>query len=174
MGSRGSVVPLFRKQIARGGPVTITDPEMTRFFMTIPEAVQLVIQAGALGRGGEVFILDMGEPVRILDLAKELIRLSGFIPDKDIKIEISGIRPGEKMSEELLTTDEGVRATKHKRIFSTQTVGLDRDQLAQRLEKLEKVLGEDRTVLLAQLQNIAIGYNPWVSENANIEADESS
>jgi FlaA1/EpsC-like NDP-sugar epimerase len=161
LGSRGSVIPLFQKQIARGGPVTITDPEMARFFMTIPEAVQLVIQAGALGQGGEIFILDMGEPVKILELAKELIRLSGFVPDKDIKIEYSGIRPGEKMAEELLTWDEGISATKHERIFTTQAKGFDSRLLAERLEKLQEIPGEEHSMLLASLQSIVSEYIPW-------------
>ncbi len=117
LGSNGSVVPVFQKQIADGGPITVTDPEMTRYFMTIPEAVQLVIQAGAMARGGEVFILDMGEPVKIVDMAKDMIRLSGLEPEKDIKIIFTGIRPGEKLFEELLTITEGSQATKHKRIF---------------------------------------------------------
>ena len=161
LGSRGSVVPLFQKKIARGGPVTITAPEMTRFFMTIPEAVQLVIQAGAFGRGGEVFILDMGEPVKILVLAQELIRLSGFIPDKDIKIEFSGIRPGEKLAEELLTFDEGVGATKHERIFTTQTKVVDSKLLAERLGKLKEISGKDHALILAGLQSIVAEYQPW-------------
>jgi len=117
LGSNGSVVPVFQKQIADGGPVTVTHPEMKRYFMTIPEAVQLVIQAGAMAKGGEVFILDMGEPVKIVDLAKDMIELSGLEPDKDIKIKFTGIRPGEKLFEELLTAEEGAQATKHKRIY---------------------------------------------------------
>lgn len=117
LGSRGSVIPLFKKQISEGGPITVTDPEMVRYFMTIPEAVELVIQAGALAIGGEVFVLDMGEPVKILDLARTLIKLSGFEPDKDIDIIFTGIRPGERLYEELLTSEEGVNATTHKRIF---------------------------------------------------------
>lgn len=117
LGSRGSVIPLFKRQIAAGGPVTVTDPRMVRYFMTIPEAAQLVIQAASMGHGGEVFILDMGDPVRIVDLARDLIRLSGLEPDVDIRIEFSGVRPGEKLFEELLTAEEGTQATMHERIF---------------------------------------------------------
>jgi FlaA1/EpsC-like NDP-sugar epimerase len=117
LGSRGSVIPLFKKQIAAGGPVTITDPRMVRYFMTIPEAVQLVIQAASMGTGGEIFVLDMGKPVRILDLARDLIRLSGLEPDADIPITFTGIREGEKLYEELLTAEEGTQATIHERIF---------------------------------------------------------
>jgi FlaA1/EpsC-like NDP-sugar epimerase len=160
LGSRGSVIPLFRKQIARGGPVTITDPEMTRFFMTIPEAAQLVIQAGAFGQGGEIFILDMGEPVKIVDLAKELIKLSGFIPDHDIKIKFTGIRPGEKLYEEILTSDEGVKVTKHQRIFITQVQGLNSYVLAERLKLLQEHLCDDPTSIIVQLQNIVLEYQP--------------
>jgi FlaA1/EpsC-like NDP-sugar epimerase len=117
LGSRGSVVPIFEEQIKNGGPVTVTDSEMKRYFMTIPEAVQLVIQAGSMADGGEVFILDMGQPVKIVDLAREMIKLSGLVPDKDIQIKFIGIRPGEKLFEELLTAEEGSTATRHARIF---------------------------------------------------------
>lgn len=121
LGSRGSVVHLFKKQIASGGPVTVTDPNMERYFMTIPEAVQLVIQAGAMARGGEIFILDMGEPVKIADLARDMIFLSGFTPDVDIPIAYTGIRPGEKLFEELFTAGEKVNRTIHKRIMVTES-----------------------------------------------------
>jgi FlaA1/EpsC-like NDP-sugar epimerase len=117
LGSRGSVIPLFKKQIESGGPVTVTHPEMVRYFMTIPEAVQLVIQAGSIAAGGEIFILDMGKPVKISDLAKDLIRLSGLEPDKDIQIVYTGMRPGEKLFEEILSKEEGAAATKYDRIF---------------------------------------------------------
>lgn len=125
LGSRGSVIPTFKKQIANGGPVTVTHPEMIRYFMTIPEAAQLVIQAGAMAKGGEIFILDMGKPVKIVDLAEDLIRLSGFEPHEDIKIEFTGIRPGEKLYEELLTAEEGTTSTTHSRIFVAKPNGIN-------------------------------------------------
>jgi FlaA1/EpsC-like NDP-sugar epimerase len=118
LGSNGSVIPIFRSQIAKGGPVTVTHPDMKRFFMTIPEAAQLVLQAGAMGDGGEIFILDMGEPVRIVDLARDLVTLSGLRPDEDIEIKFSGVRPGEKLYEELASDAENADKTKHPKIFT--------------------------------------------------------
>src|SRR5690606_40326238 len=160
LGSRGSVVPLFEKQIARGGPVTVTDPEMTRYFMTIPEAVQLVLQAAALGKGGEVFVLDMGEPVKIVDLARTLIRLHGLEPDKDIEIVFTGRRPGEKLYEEVLTAEEGTEATKYDRIFSAKVRVPDREKLARMLRELERVTfqGQDRKSTRLNSSHVKISY----------------
>lgn len=137
LGSRGSVIPLFRKQIAAGGPVTVTDAEMTRYFMTIPEAAQLVMQAGSMGKGGEVFLLDMGKPVKIIDLARNMIRLSGFEPDKDVKIKITGLRPGEKLYEELLTAGEGTGKTTHKKIFTAPLEKVDVPLLQAKLDEFQ-------------------------------------
>ncbi|WP_174520445.1 polysaccharide biosynthesis protein [Desulfolucanica intricata] len=139
LGSNGSVVPIFKRQIAKGGPVTVTHPEMKRYFMTIPEAVQLVVQAGAIAKGGEVFVLDMGEPVKIVDLAKCMINLSGLEPERDIEIKFTGIRPGEKLFEELLTAEEGSKATKHKRIFVARTAKVDLETLVFELVKLKEL-----------------------------------
>ncbi len=142
LGSQGSVVHLFRRQIAKGGPVTVTDPEMKRYFMTIPEAVQLVIQAGALSRGGEIFILDMGEPVRIVDLARNMIILTGLKPDQDIKIEFTGLRPGEKLYEELFSDRENFNLTRHERIFIAPDSNWDETLLSNEIKGLGEMLGD--------------------------------
>lgn len=159
LGSRGSVIPRFREQIAQGGPVTVTHPEMIRYFMTIPEAVQLVIQAGAFARGGEIFILDMGKPVKIVDLATDLIRLSGYEPHVDIQIEFSGIRPGEKLYEELLTNEEGLTSTKHDRIFIGKPSQINHAELEFSFKKLERVLTGDSEPILEVVKHLVPTYS---------------
>ena len=136
LGSNGSVIPLFLKQIEKGGPVTVTHKDITRFFMTIPEAVSLVLQADCYAHGGEIFILDMGEPVKIYDLAKKLIRYKGFEPDKDIKIEITGLRPGEKLYEEILMDEEGLKETPNKLIHIGSPIEMDDKKFLKDLDKL--------------------------------------
>lgn len=159
LGSRGSVIPRFKDQIVKGGPVTVTHPEMVRYFMTIPEAVQLVIQAGAFAKGGEIFILDMGKPVRIYDLAADLIRLSGFEPHVDIDIQFSGIREGEKLYEELLTNEEGLSSTMHDRIFIGKPMHINRSELEFEIRKLEQVLVRQPDEIRAVLKHLVPSYS---------------
>lgn len=158
LGSRGSVIPRFKQQIMTGGPVTVTHPEMIRYFMTIPEAVQLVIQAGSLAKGGEVFILDMGKPTKIAELAKDLIRLSGLEPDVDISIEYTGIRPGEKLYEELLTAEEGLTSTKHDRIFIGRPAIHSRVMLEANLSRLSLVLTDEADHIRSVLKQLVPSY----------------
>ncbi len=143
LGSHGSVIPLFKKQIDAGGPITVTHPEITRFFMTIPEAAQLVLQAASYAKGGEIFILDMGSPVKIYDLARKMINISGLIPDKDIEIKFTGLRPGEKLYEELLLSEEGIQTTIHSKIFVGKPTDMTIDDLEDKLTALEKALDCD-------------------------------
>lgn len=140
LGSNGSVIPLFKKQIERGGPVTVTHKDITRFFMTIPEAVQLILQAVTYAKGGEIFVLDMGEPVKIYDLAVSLIKLLGYEPNVDIPIEITGLRPGEKLYEKILMSEEGLTSTKHNKIFITEPMNITMEELEEKLEKLKELL----------------------------------
>lgn len=159
LGSVGSVVPLFEKQIKEGGPVTVTHPEITRFFMTIPEAVSLILQAGAMGRGGEIFVLDMGEPVRIQDLALQMIRLSGLVPDRDVKIVYTGLRPGEKLFEELLHTGEDLQPTGHEKLLLARSRQVDWDWLQEEFTGLEQAArSRDVDLLKKHLRNIVPEY----------------
>jgi len=161
LGSAGSVVPIFREQIARGGPVTVTHPEMRRYFMTIPESTQLVIQAGVMGRSGEIMLLDMGAPVKIIDLARDMITLSGFRPDIDIKIEFQGLRPGEKLFEELRTSAEDILPTHHKKIFVWQSRYCSLEDMQAGLKRLEAVTdGASFAQVYQALKSIVPEYQP--------------
>ncbi len=158
--SEGSVVQIFKKQIANGGPVTITDGRMKRYFMTIPEAVQLVLQAAAMGRGGEIFVLDMGEPVRIVDLARELITLSGLRPGEDIEIVFTGSRPGEKLFEELSIEGEDIQPTKHPKIKIWKNIPFDSDKLHLGIEHLIAISSTcSRDEIIRQISQLVPGYN---------------
>jgi FlaA1/EpsC-like NDP-sugar epimerase len=161
LGSNGSVIPIFKKQIAAGGPVTVTHPDMRRFFMTIPEACQLVLQASAIGEGGQICVLDMGEPVKIVDLARDLILLSGLRPDEDIKIEFTGIRPGEKLYEELSTMLENTAPTAHEKIRIFVGDWMPEADMVEWISYLREIC-ETRDVgrLVVALKEIVLDYSP--------------
>jgi FlaA1/EpsC-like NDP-sugar epimerase len=155
LGSNGSVIPRFQKQIEAGGPITVTDPGITRFFMTIPEACQLVLEAGSMGKGGEIFVFDMGDPVKIADLAQKMVKLSGLRIDKDIQITFSGLRPGEKLFEELLSDKEHTLATYHPKIQIAQVDDQSFGEIASALQDLKKALREgDKALMVTYLKSI--------------------
>ena len=159
--SNGSVVPIFKQQIEEGGPVTVTHPDMSRYFMTISEAAQLVLQASTMGAGGEIFELDMGQPVKILDLARNLILLSGLRPDEDIKIEFTKIRPGEKLHEELSRLEEDVFPTRHEKIRICNGNGLSAEAMTRHLEQLQRICkNRDLPQLVSKLKEIVPDYEP--------------
>jgi FlaA1/EpsC-like NDP-sugar epimerase len=161
VGSVGSVVPLFKRQIGKGGPITVTHPEVTRYFMTIPEACQLILQAGSMGEGGEIFLLDMGTPIKIDDMARDLIRLSGFEPDVDINIEYIGLRPGEKLYEELIIEGEGVIPTSHEKIMVLKGKECNLDVLNGKIDDLVYLAREqDAEKIKERLQEIVPEYKP--------------
>ena len=160
LGSNGSVIPLFKKQIAEGGPVTVTHPDIIRYFMTIPEAVSLVLQAGAYAGGGEIFVLDMGEPVKIVDLATNLIKLSGYKPGEDIEIRFTGLRPGEKMYEELLMSEEGLRKTANSMIFIGNPIEFDEEKFEGQLEQLIQAAEAEAEDIRERIRNIVPTYQP--------------
>lgn len=160
LGSNGSVIPLFKKQIAEGGPVTVTHPDIIRYFMTIPEAVSLVLQAGAYAKGGEIFILDMGDPVKIADLAKNLIRLSGLRVGEDIEIKYTGLRPGEKLYEELLMDEEGMQDTDNQLIHIGKPIEMDEQKFMQQLARLKEAANEDSDTIRRMVKEIVPTYQP--------------
>ena len=160
LGSNGSVIPLFKKQIAEGGPVTVTHPDIIRYFMTIPEAVSLVLQAGAYAKGGEIFVLDMGEPVKIVDLAKNLILLSGHKPNEDIMITFTGLRPGEKLYEEMLMKEEGMQDTENKLIHIGKPIEMDEERFMQQLEELSSYVIEEPEDIRSYVREIVPTYHP--------------
>lgn len=166
LGSNGSVIPLFKEQIQRGGPVTVTHPDIIRYFMTIPEAVSLVLQAGAYARGGEIFILDMGEPVRIADLARNLIKLSGYEPDRDIEIEYTGLRPGEKLFEELLMEEEGLTSTNNNLIFIGKQIDIDEVDFLRKVVELDRAAKDEVEDIRERVMELIPTYHP---ENAGVE-----
>jgi FlaA1/EpsC-like NDP-sugar epimerase len=163
IGSEGSVIHLFKRQIERFGPVTVTHPEITRYFMTIPEACKLILQAGAMGEGGEIFILDMGTPIKIVDMARDLIRRSGFKPDVDIEIKFIGLRPGEKLYEELITEGEGIVHSAHEKIFVLR--GKNNNDLNWLNRKIEELVAlaidQNEAGIKSKLKEILPEYQPF-------------
>ena len=161
IGSSGSAVPIFQEQIARGGPVTVTHPEITRYFMSVSEAAQLILQAGAMGEGGEIFILEMGRPIRILDMARDLIRLHGFEPERDIPIQFIGLRPGEKLYEELITEGEGIVETEHEKILVLRGDSCDPMTLNSQIDELLAIARTyDASAIKRKLKEIVPEYRP--------------
>ena len=169
LGSNGSVIPLFKKQIAKGGPVTVTHKDITRFFMTIPEAVSLVLQAMSYAKGGEIFVLDMGEPVKIYDMAVNLIKLSGYEPNVDMDIKVTGLRPGEKLYEEILMNEEGLEATKHEKIHIAEPLDINIEQIVEKLNKLKDIIknydDEDKKEIKETMKEIVPTYKPADNES---------
>ena len=167
LGSNGSVIPLFKEQIRKGGPVTVTHPDIIRYFMTIPEAVSLVLTAGSLAKGGEIFVLDMGQPVHIRDLAENLIRLSGFRPNEDIKIEYTGLRPGEKLYEELLMDEEGMKETPYEKIFIGRPIDICPDDLWRSLDEMRPLAYSNQPdKVIAELQKIVPTFTPTPNKHS--------
>jgi FlaA1/EpsC-like NDP-sugar epimerase len=168
LGSNGSVVPLFTKQIQNGGPITVTHPDVIRYFMTIPEACQLVLEAGAMGNGGEIFIFDMGAPVKIIDLARKMIRLAGLVPEKDIKIQTIGLRPGEKLYEELLNDNSKTLPTHNSKIMIAKELSSDYEDLFERVDELIRIatINNDKIELVAKMKDLVPEY---VSMNSHFE-----
>ena len=158
LGSNGSVIPLFLKQIEEGGPVTVTHKEITRFFMTIPEAVSLVLQASLFAKGGEIFVLDMGKPVKIYELAENLIRMKGYKPNQDILIQITGLRPGEKLYEELLMDEEGLAKTANEKIFVGHPIRMNETVFFQELEELIALSQTNGDNIQSELSKVCITY----------------
>ena len=168
LGSNGSVVPLFRKQIEAGGPITVTHEDITRYFMTIPEACNLVLEAGSMGKGGEVYVFDMGEPVKIMDMAKKMVRLSGLQLGKDIEINVTGLRPGEKLYEELLASSENTLPTHHPKILRAKVNTFSHKAIKEQLNLLTEIMIDGDVVgMVRKVKNIVPEY---ISQNSEFEA----